>query len=604
MKGKGRIVSKKSGNYDYKSFWMYIPSKIAKDRSFPFRDKEQVIIELKGSKLVVTKRYNLHDITKEYGFNDVTLSNILETKAKRNKNTILFYFNDISFSYEETNKNSNRIANGLLKLNRELNLNNPKIALMFPNSPEYIFCWFGIAKAGCIFVGLNYFLKGEILNFMLNNSDTELLLIDYKFLSSFKKISNKLPKIKKIIVRNAPEGFNYNKIYINYEELISDNVENPNIPLKDFEPLEILYTSGTTGLPKGVLYKNYYTLSGISVGTALESVGINQSPHRIYTPMYLFQSFPRYFIIIPAIYYNASVIIAEKFDISSFWDDIDHYKPTGFCYYGAYLSEIVNQQPSENDRKHSVKYAFGIGAFEKIWDVFERRFGIRIIEGWSLGEGVGITINTGGSKVGKIGSVGKPAKGFEVKIVSSNGKELPPGRDNVGEIAARTTLPFELEYYNFNRDSNKYKEKHRWFLTGDYGYKDKEGFIYFLGTKTDMISKENEIFFALDIELIANSHPLIIESAAFEVPINDESNPAIILCAVIKKGTSLSYESLNDYLKENLAYYMVPRYYEFKEELPKNAYGLVQKYLLVEEWNNKKLLKNIYDITSKTYLKS
>ena len=599
---KGRILSKTSGNRGYKSFWMYIPSKISKDRSFPFGDKEEVLIELKGSRLIVHKRYNIHDIIKKYGFDDATLPNILEKKAIMNKDLPLFYFHDKPFSYKETNMNSNRIANGLIKLIKKLNLSNPKIALMFPNCPDFIFCWFGIAKAACIFVAINYLLKGELLGFMLNNSDAEILIIDYNFLSSFKEICKKLPGIKKVIIKNAPEGFNYNKKYINYEEIISDDVENPNITVKHFEPLEILYTSGTTGLPKGVLYKNYYTLSGISIGSVLENVGINHSPHTIYIPMYLFQAFPRYFVIIPAIYYNASVIIAEKFDISSFWDDIDHFKPVGFCYYGAYLSQIVNQQPTGNDRKHSVKYALGIGAFEKIWDAFERRFGIRVLEGWSLAEGVGLTLNIGGSKVGKIGSVGKPARGFDVKIVDSNGNKIPPGRDNVGEIVARMALPFKLEYYNFQGDINNLIEKKRWFHTGDFGYKDREGYVYFLGTKIDMIYKGNEFFFALDIELIANSHPLIIESAAFEVPTDDDFNHAIKLCAVIKKEASLSYDSLHNYLKENLAFFMVPRYYEFKEELPKNAYGLVQKYLLIEEWQNKQLMKNVFDIKSKNFL--
>jgi crotonobetaine/carnitine-CoA ligase len=213
----------------------------------------------------------------------------------------------------------------------------------------------------------------------------------------------------------------------------------------------------------------------------------------------------------------------------------------------------------------------------------------------SLAEGIGITINNVGSKGGKLGSVGKPVRGIEIKIVNAEGEELPPGRDNIGEIWARTRLPFELEYYNLRKETTTIKKDGRWVNTGDFGYKDQQGFLYYLGRESDMIQRNNETFFAIDIELVANSHPLIVESAVFEVK-NGSAEKELKMCAVIQKGVSITPDEFYTFLKKNLAYFMVPRYIEFREELPKNANELIQKFILINEWDSGLSLENTYDM--------
>ncbi|GAG58757.1 unnamed protein product, partial [marine sediment metagenome] len=254
------------------------------------------------------------------------------------------------------------------------------------------------------------------------------------------------------------------------------------------------------------------------------------------------------------------------------------------------------------DRKHSVKFAFGFGARKKIWEAFERRFGIPILEAWSLVEGVGMTINTIGSKGGKVGSVGRPVRGFELKILDPKGKELLPGRNNIGEIVIRTKLPFDLEYYNLPKEKTTNIRKNRWVHTDDFGYKDKDGFIYFLGRHTDMIQKRGEAFFAIDIEMVANSHPLIVESAVFEVSNEESPSKAIKICAAIKDGATITHAELSNYLYQNMAYFMVPQFIEFKKELPKNDIGLIQKFFLKKEWENKHSRKNTYDTLTKNFV--
>ena len=139
--GKGKITKKKSGNRDYYSFWAYIPKKIAKNRAFPFRDKEEVMIQLKGEHLEIRRIYNLGELTNAYGIEDATIPKIIENKALANKDKPFIYFRNMVYNYYDVNVISNRIANGLLKQIKKLKFKNPNIALMLPNCPEILFCW-------------------------------------------------------------------------------------------------------------------------------------------------------------------------------------------------------------------------------------------------------------------------------------------------------------------------------------------------------------------------------------------------------------------------------------------------------------------------------
>ncbi|MFX1445267.1 MAG: AMP-binding protein [Promethearchaeota archaeon] len=599
---KGKISEKKSGNRGYKSFWVYIPSSLSKNDYFPFKDKEEVLIELSGEKLVIRKNYDLYQITKKYGIDDATLSNLVEKKALMNKDLPFIYFRNKIFSYADTNEISNKIGNGLLKLTKKLKIKSPKIALLLPDCPDFMFCWFAIAKTGCVVVAINHLLTENLLEYILKNSNTEILIIDYRYLSKFKKIHNKIPQIKKIIVYNPSSNFNFKDKFIDFQEIFSNETKNPNVNIQNFNPLEICYTSGATGKPKGVLYRNNYTLSGISIGSKLEDFGFNQMSNKIYCSLPLAHIFTRYLAIIPTLFYNGSIVIAEEFNESRFWNDINKYKPDCFIYNGKFLSALVNQYPKNSDRKHSLKYAFGFGALKTVWEAFERRFGIPLFEIWAVVEGIGILMNTIGSKGGKLGSVGTPVRGYELKIVDENGRKLPPGRNNVGEIVSRTKLPFELEYYNLEESLSMKIGPNRWVYTGEFGYRDNEDFVYYLGRKTDMILRGEEIFFATDIEKIANSHPAISECAAFEVSFKNSPNKEIKICAVVKKDKKLKYSDFHYFLNENLAYFMVPRFIEFKEELPKNINELVLKFILKQQWEDITLRKNTYDSIEQKFL--
>ena len=192
--GSGKITIKTSGK-GYENYWIYVPSSIAKDPSFPFKKPEKVKIELKNGKLIISKENYLMELIHGHGIENLTLPRILEDKAQKNGDKPLILYKDECYSYQEVNERSNEVANGLLKLRKFLELKRSKspkkrtkIAVMLPNIPEFFFCWFGIIKSGFMFVPINWFLKGNDLIYNKKKSDAEILIIDHRVFKVIEEI--------------------------------------------------------------------------------------------------------------------------------------------------------------------------------------------------------------------------------------------------------------------------------------------------------------------------------------------------------------------------------------------------------------------------------
>jgi len=595
---KGKITTKKSGNGGYKSVWIYIPSKIYKNDSFPFLEDEEVLIEIEDGVIIISKNDERSKILKSFGAENATLPKLLEIKASVNKDRPFLYFKDQILSFQDMNQKSNQVAHGIMDVVNELELKKPKIAILMKNCPEYLFSWFGLVKVGCIFVPIDKSLKPDLLKHVLSNSDTEIIILDYEFFKDYELISQNLQKIKKVFIRNAPKDFSYNLMYQPFKSLITLNLENPKVNIYDHDPVGIQYSEGSTGKPKGFVYRNI-VLGGINLGYELRQLGLKKGS-KIYCTSPLSLASTHFYTILPSLFYDNSVIITEKFDPSTFWEDIEYYIPTHFSYFGGHLTELLFQKPK--NRVHNIDFAYGFGAKVDTWNAFEKRFGVRLIEFWSHVEGVGVTINKVGSNGGKLGSIGKPLDFIEMRIVDQERNELPPGPDKVGEIAVRRKNRTLFEYYKEPENNDVRVGENGWVYTGDYGYMDFEGFFYFKGKKDDFISAGGEHIFARDIENVANSHPHIFEAAVIPV-INGTNTKNELKITVVKvKNKAITHKEVSDFLYHNLAYFHVPRYIEFREKLPKGPSTELSKSVLIKEWNEKKSRNNIWNFLTRNFL--
>ncbi|MBN1802243.1 MAG: AMP-binding protein [Candidatus Lokiarchaeota archaeon] len=592
-------VRRSGGKKGYDSAWIYIPTRVYSDSSFPFKKEDKLVLEIEDDQILVRKKRIFDDIINNYGIENATLPKLIENKAIENKDLPAILYEDEIYSYNQVNDLSNQIAHGIIKLIKQYKLKNKHIAIMIQNNPYFVWSFIGVAKAGAISVPINYFLRGESLLYILTQSDSEAIFIDYKFLHLFEEIEHFLSQIKFVVVINAPKDFKTNEKYLLFEEINTSNKKNPEVGVKFTDVLEIIFTEGTTGKPKAVCYKHQKILTGLIY--AEESKLFKRSIKNIYGSPPLFHYFPQLIIFLQIIFLNSSIVLTEDVQPKNFWQEASKYGSNAMVYHGGTFPSLINQPPSEIERSHGIKWAIGGEVPKDLWEICENRFGITLLEGWSSTEAMGYTMNNLGTKGGKVGSIGKPIEEFQVKIVDIEGNELEPGPDNIGEIITRTTLPIKLNYYKPPENTAMFPRGNGFIHTGDIGYMDKDGFLYLVGRKVDIVQRKGKIIPIHVIENIAKAHPLVMDSAVVGVPVSSGSNQELKIHVVFKENETLSHEAFHNYLKLHLAHYMVPRYLEFKDRL-RILTGRIKKYLLRQEWEDESVRARTWDSYTRSFV--
>jgi crotonobetaine/carnitine-CoA ligase len=287
---------------------------------------------------------------------------------------------------------------------------------------------------------------------------------------------------------------------------------------------------------------------------------------------------------------DASVVVAPGFSASRFWDDIRKYEATAFSYVGAVLPILLARPEHPDDGKVTARKCFGGGAPKEVYDAMTRRFGIEVLELYGMSEtGAWNTLNRPGR--GRSGTVGQVREGFDVRIFDERDNELPPGK--IGEIVIRPEKPHIMfdGYYKFPEETAKCSANW-WFHTGDLGRKDADGYYTFCGRKKESIRRGGENISPYDIEKVLVTHPAIEECAAYGIsdPIMEEEIKVAVVC---RPASTASPEEIITLCESKLPRFMVPRYIEFMEELPKTASEKVQKVALKkrgltpETWDRK-----------------
>ena len=497
---------------------------------------------------------------------------LLEEKAKKNKDKVFLYFEDKKVTYKEINDIANRVANGFLKLGVQKRDN---MCIMLPNCPEFLYTWFGLAKIGAVEVPVNIALKGDFLRYIIDNCDAKIMVIDNQFLERVKFIQDDLPKLERlIIIGDEVEGMKFASTP--FGELLNNTADTPLIDIDPYDTEAIIYTSGTTGNPKGVMISHGYYSQMAAANVKYRDLTSNDI---VYTPLPLFHGNAQGLTTIPCLVADAQLVLAERLRATQFWDEIRKYKATQFNFIGAMLTFIYKQPEKEDDADNPVRIAFGAPTPKQFCMDFKRRFNLRFVEPFGLTES-GIICHNLYDDETKLGSFGKVSDGYEVKLVNDDDMEMPTGE--VGEIISRTTKPnFMMSGYYKMPEKTLEAFKNLWFHTGDYGRKDEDGYFYFVDRKKDYLRVRGENISSMQIEAAINSHPKITESAALGV-CSDVGEDEMLLYVVLKSGEQLKPEELLSFCEERIPRFAIPRFVEFIDELPKTPTERVEKYKLKE----------------------
>jgi len=514
---------------------------------------------------------------KTYPFEQQTMGQIIEDKAGIcGDKVFLQYEKGRQVTYRECNELADRIANGLNRLGLTAG---DMLATFLPNSLEAVFLWLGSAKAGVVDVPINLANKGYFLSHILNNSKARVLVIDSQLTDRLKFIENDLLYLEKVVLWSvSPDKENIPELKfetIRYQELISSPLDKPLVDVKGSDPLMMIYTSGTTGAAKGVLQPN-----SMVYHSALEYIVAmrGNSDDVFYTCLPLFHANARILCIYSAMLLETKVVIYERFSATRFWEQIREAKATIFNSIGAIANFIYSQPRKPDDSDNPVRVC-GAGPMPlEIYEDFEKRYNVKVIEGYGLTE-VAIITYTPYDKP-KIGSCGRATGNFEVQIVDENDYPVPPGV--VGEIVARGKIPWvtALGYHNMPEKTVELSRNH-YYHTGDGGYLDDEGYLFFKDRIKDYIRRRGENISSSEIELVINTHPGVAESAAISVK-SELSEDEVKIVVVLKEGAQITPEELLAFCEDRMPYFAIPRYVEFLESLPKTANEKVQKSKLRE----------------------
>ncbi len=482
-----------------------------------------------------------------------------------------------TFTYSEMNSQVNSVANGLISMGIK---ENDRVAIYLRNVPEFLVAFMAISKIGAIAVPFNIMLKKMEIEYILNHSESRVIFgMAEETEESILPNLGALPKLEKIIIVRGQPNREWNSIETPYEDLLANNSDKFNaLDLPGDHGLSILYTSGTTGKPKGVLSTHESWLSqailnaGFVVPMAEEDGIITGAPlFHVYVVLTAF----------PTLYTGACFVTLERFFPVTTLELITKHKLTHFMgtpTMWAYLIEEYTKNPAKYDISSlRLGQAAGSSFPAELGRQIEKVFNIDLVECYGATESSSTVTHT---RVGHFvpGSSGWPARGWAIKIVDDDGNEVPFGE--VGELWIKG--PGVLKHYWNDPVNTAAKIHDGWWKSGDLAYVEGQSqtdcALHIVDRKDDMLVCGGYNIYPSEVEGYLAQHPKILQSVVIGIPdrLKGEIPKAFV---VLSPGQTCTEQEMIKWSKENMAAYKAPRVFEFTtmDELPKTATGKILK---------------------------
>ena len=523
----------------------------------------------------------------------MTLGEMLDKVVSQSPHKVYLCYQNYQVTYEEFLSYTLKAAN----LFHELGVKHgDRVCTFLPNGREFPFIWMGLARLGAVCVPINTAYKQAEMAYILNDSEAKALVSHHSLMDVAQEAARMCPSLQdSLAVKESGEAHPGWKDFWTMLREASPATSQAWADVKPNDLSMLVYTSGTTGNPKGVMITHeMYVAAGQGFATWTEAT----PEDRFFTCLPYFHANAQYYSTMGSLAAGASLILEDRFSASRFWDQVRESRATVVNFIGMMMPVLLKQPPGQNDRDNSVRVFYGSPALEpEVLAEFEERFGADVQLGFGMTETCYGTIERLGQPHRR-GSSGQPRwhpdSRFrnEMRITGNDGSHLPHGQ--VGEITIRN--PAVMPGYWRNPERTRESLKDGWLHTGDLGWMDEDGYLYFVDRKKDVVRRRGENISSQEVEDVIKRHPGVMDCAVIAVPsdLGEEEVKAYVANRPFEPTretghepqggpVELSPEDVIYWCAERLAHFKVPRYVEFREDMPRTPSFRIRKDMLRQE---------------------
>ncbi len=484
-----------------------------------------------------------------------------------------------TFSFAEIDRRATRMAHRLAALGVA---KGDTVVALLDNSEELVVIMAAINRLGAIFVPINTAYRGEFLRHQVADADAALAICEDHYLDAFLGIADRLPRLERLIVRQW-RGQGAGIAIADLDSLRGDDDSPIAVEVTPDDIACLIYTSGTTGPSKGCMVSHAYVASN----ARRRNVSVRLEPGEItWSCLPLFHIAALATVLVANLLVGERVAIASRFSVTGFWDEVERSGASSILLLASMLPLVAHapDTPAMQRCKGQVKVLTGVPLSAADKAIWQQRFGVGFVNTYAYGQTEAnlVTLSPWGATEPPFGSMGPPSEDFDAMVAGDDGRPVPIGE--AGELCVRPRQPGMMFSGYWHRPEDSLKAMcNLWWHTGDFVRMDANGYLYFVDRKKDYLRSRGENISSFEVEAALLRHDAVSEVAFHTVPgeagREEEIKATVVLCA----GADCSATALFEWAQDNLPYFAVPRFIEFRPRLPTNPIGRVQKHELRAE---------------------
>jgi carnitine-CoA ligase len=539
----------------------------------PSRTAEFIAADLIGSRRVTVARWR-------NAVQETVVDGLWNAVDQTPDARYLWFPDGRTYTYADTMEQVAQLAHGLIDLGVQPG---DTVTTMLDNTPDAIFLWHAIVQVGAISTAINTALKGDFLRHVINDAASSIFIGESDYVERLRRIASELPRLKQVF-QVGPTTAEVAQFAVDTLDSIRHHSEG--FVRRNADPGDIcclVYTGGTTGPSKGCMMSQNYLMKNARQNNELVS---RRESETSFNPLPIYHANMIDTGVLGPLVQKSTSAIGRRFSVSEFWPTI---KASGaqVAFLTGSMPVMIAQMadtPEMLECRGQLRALHAMPLAPEIEEIWIERFGCEIAgaKGYGSTECHVVVDFPGGTKAGaKPGSSGKRNTDFDTRIFDDAGHELGP--NEIGEVVVRPLSANRMYSGYWGRPADTLSvSQDLWFHTGDLGMFDEDGFFFFKDRKKDYLRRRGENVSSLEVESTLIKHPEIIEVAVHAVAA-ELAEDDMKITVVLRQGSELAHRDLFEWTVEQLPYYALPRYIEFREELPKSPVGRVQKFILRDE---------------------